>query len=37
MRLPKWWRYGFWAVAVLALGITTYHMVGRFCVDRFVG
>jgi len=36
-RLPTWWRRAFWVVVVVAFTITTYHMVGRFSVDRFVG
>ena len=36
-RLPIWWKRAFWVVVVLSFGITTYHMVGRFTVDRFVG
>lgn len=37
LRLPPWWRRAFWTVAVVALAVTTYHMVGRVSVDRFVG
>ena len=37
MRLPRWWRRAAWVAIVVALGITTYHMVGRFSVDRFIG
>ena len=36
-RLPLWWRRAFWTAMVVALAVTTYHMVGRFSVDRFVG
>jgi hypothetical protein len=36
-RLPVWWRRGAWAVLAVALAVTTYHFVGRFSVDRFVG
>jgi hypothetical protein len=36
-RLPPWWRRAFWTVVIVALLITTYHMVGRFAVDRFIG
>jgi hypothetical protein len=36
-RLPVPWRRAFWAVVVVMFSITTYHMVGRFTVDRFVG
>jgi hypothetical protein len=36
-RLPDWWRRAAWSVIVVALVVTTYHMVGRFAVDRFVG
>jgi hypothetical protein len=36
-RLPGWWRRLAWAAVAAALGITTYHLVGRFSVDRFVG
>jgi hypothetical protein len=36
-RLDGWWRRLAWAAVVIALTITTYHMVGRFSVDRFVG
>jgi hypothetical protein len=36
-RLRGWWARLAWAAVVLALVITTYHMVGRFSVDRFVG
>ncbi len=36
-RLPPWWRRAFWSGAIVALTVTTYHMVGRFAVDRFVG
>ena len=36
-RLPLWWKRAFWAVVIIAFGVTTYHMVGRFAVDRFVG
>ncbi len=36
-RLPIWWRRAFWVTVVIAFSITTYHMVGRFSVDRFVG
>jgi hypothetical protein len=36
-RLPLWWRRAAWTVVVLALLATTYQMVGRFSVDRFVG
>jgi hypothetical protein len=36
-RLPKWWRRAFWVVVVVALAVTTYHMIGRVSVDRFVG
>ena len=36
-RLPLWWKRLFWLVVIVAFSITTYHMVGRFSVDRFVG
>jgi hypothetical protein len=36
-RLPPWWRRTFWVVVVIALSVTTYHMIGRVSVDRFVG
>jgi hypothetical protein len=36
-RLPPWWRRAFWTVVIVALLVTTYHMVGRFAVDRFIG
>jgi hypothetical protein len=36
-RLPEWWRRVAWAVVITALLVTTYHLVGRFSVDRFVG
>jgi hypothetical protein len=36
-RLPRWWRRGAWVVVTVALAVTTYHMVGRFSVDRFIG
>jgi len=36
-RLPTWFRRAFWAGVIVALLVTTYHMVGRFAVDRFVG
>jgi hypothetical protein len=36
-RLPVWWRRAAWAVLAVALVVTTYHFVGRFSVDRFVG
>jgi hypothetical protein len=36
-RLPGWWRRVAWGSLVIVLLITTYHMVGRFSVDRFVG
>jgi hypothetical protein len=36
-RLPLWWRRAAWTALVLALLVTTYHFVGRFSVDRFVG
>lgn len=36
-RLPTWWRRAFWAVVIVALAVTTYHLVGRVSVDRFIG
>jgi hypothetical protein len=36
-RLPGAWRKLGWAVVVVASLAVTYHMVGRFSVDRFVG
>jgi len=36
-RLPTWWRRAFWVVVVVALAVTTYHMIGRVSVDRFIG
>jgi hypothetical protein len=36
-RLPGWWRRLGWAAVVVASLVVTYHMVGRFSVDRFVG
>jgi hypothetical protein len=36
-RLPRPWRALVWSGVVIATVITTYHMVGRFSVDRFVG
>jgi hypothetical protein len=36
-RLPQPWRRVAWVAVVAALLVTTYHFVGRFSVDRFVG
>lgn len=36
-RLPVWWRRGAWAAIVVALTVTSYHMVERLAVQRFVG
>jgi len=36
-RLPTWWRRAFWLVVVVALAVTTYHLIGRVSVDRFIG
>jgi len=36
-RLPPWWRRAFWVVVVVALAVTTYHLIGRVSVDRFIG
>lgn len=36
-RLPTWWRRACWTAIVVSLAFTTYAMVGRYSVDRFVG
>jgi hypothetical protein len=36
-RLPVWVRRAAWTTIVVALTVTTYNMVGRVVVDRFVG
>jgi hypothetical protein len=36
-RLPSRWRPAVWTVLAGVLLVTTYHLVGRFSVDRFVG
>jgi hypothetical protein len=36
-RLPKWWRMAAMLALAVACVLTTYALIGRFSVGRFIG